>query len=101
MHEIKSNNELEVGKYYHCFDNLTGHHSIQKCYRDCDGCFKYIGRNTIWADDSNNQALNRWRMFEVEIPRIFTIYLCNKHHGAGFQSDCAICKTNNNQKQGK
>ena len=92
MNEIKSNSELEVGKYYHCFTKSKGIHTIQKCYCDCDGCFKYMSRNTIWADDSNNQALERWRMFEVEIPQLPTIGLCNKHHGSGFTSDCALCK---------
>lgn len=90
MNEIKTNDELIPGKYYHCFCRKTGRHSIHECFRDGDDP-KYIGKNHIWADDDNNQALERWRMFEVMIPLLTTINLCNKHNGNGFQSDCVIC----------
>ena len=77
MKKINSNSELEVGKYYHCFSNDTGSHSIHKCY-DCSDGTKYIGDNHIWADDGNNQALKKWRMFEVGVPQVGTMYLYSK-----------------------
>lgn len=93
MNEIKSNAELEPGKYYHCFAWGTGKHSIHRCYDDAGDNRKYVSRNHIWACEDNNQALERWRIFPVEIPSLDTIHLCHKHHGYGFSSDCAMCAT--------
>lgn len=92
MDELKSNSELEMGEYYHCFDKNSGRHSIHQCMIDAYTP-KYLGVNRIWADDDNNQALTRWRIFgPIVPPNLETIYLCAKHNGHGFQSDCAICK---------
>lgn len=91
LNTIKNNSELVVGKYYHCFDKRSGNHSIHRCYGHPDD-IKYIGSNSIWADDTNNQALERWVMMEVKIPSLNTVHLCSKHHGSGFISDCSICK---------
>ncbi len=93
MNEIKNNSELEVGKYYHCYLNSTGHHSIHKCYGDYAEP-KYISNNRIWADDGNNQALEKWKILgPIKTPKIDTIGLCQKHHGHGFISDCAVCNS--------
>jgi len=93
MEEIKSNKDLEVGKYYHCFAWGAGKHSIHRCYDNANDGMKTISRNNIWAVDGNNQALERWRIFPVEIPSLETIHLCSKHHGYGFSSDCAMCNS--------
>lgn len=68
--EITTNKELEPGKYYHCFLKSTGKYSIQQCM--FNGETKYIGTNTIWADDDNNQALERWKIFgPIKIPKVY------------------------------
>ena len=92
FNEILSNDDLIVGNYYHCFWKSDGRHSINQC-RDSQG-HKYINchSSTIWASDNNNQALERWRILPIEVPQLDTIYLCVKHHGIGFQSDCHLCK---------
>jgi len=94
VNEIKSNDELKVGEYYHCFDRRSGRHSIHKCEQNNIQGMKCLSRNRIWADDNNNQALEKWLIYgPVEIPNLGTIGLCNKHHGHGFVSDCAICQS--------
>ena len=91
MDEITTNNELVVGKYYHCFNKRFGSHEIHKCGAESGGT-KYLGNNHIWADDNNKQALEKWKIIgPIEIPKIKTIFLCKKHGGYGFISDCAAC----------
>ena len=93
--EIISNDDLVVGDYYHLFTQSHGDHSIGRCCADFNGQQKYIqsnGNSKIWAMDDNNQAMMNWKIFPIEIPQLDTIYLCPKHHGIGFQSDCHLCK---------
>ncbi len=92
--EIKTNDLLIIGRYYHCFDKTNGTHSIHECRTD-DGITNYISNNHIWASNDNNQALTKWRIFgPIEIPYINSIYLCRQHGGHGFISDCAVCNLN-------
>lgn len=92
MNEIYINNHLEVGEYYHCFGKRRGEHSIHKCKQE-EG-HKYLAHR-IWAEDDNNQALEKWRIIgPIELPKLGTIFLCNDHGGLGFVSDCTTCKAN-------
>ena len=86
--QIKSNSELVVGNYYYCLNKKHGTYSIEKC--DISSEVKQVGN--IWADDDNNQALDKWWLFEVEALNTGSIYLCSKHFGNGFVSDCVRCK---------
>jgi hypothetical protein len=91
--EITSNDQLEVGEYYHCLEKRLGRDclSIEQCKEDTGN--KYLG-NRIWAKDDNNQALEKWFIWgPVEIKPIRTIYLCYQHKGIGFQSDCRVCNS--------
>ncbi len=64
--EITTNEDLRIGKYYHCFSKKNSRHEVHSVGQSCG--VKYLGNNKIWADRSNNQALDMWRIFEVEIP---------------------------------
>lgn len=66
MNTIENNDQLEVGKYYHCFKKINGAHSIHRCEQD--GPAKYFA-GRIWACDDNNQTLDRWIVIgPIEVP---------------------------------
>lgn len=91
MKEIENSEELEVGQYYHCFCKKYGDHEIHQVFKKHGE--KCIGVNRIWAYEGNPQAFNSWMiMGPVDVPQLTTIYLCPKHHGNGFTSDCSVCK---------
>jgi len=86
---IESNDQLEVGEHYHCFDRVTAKYSVEKCSDEGE---KYLARK-IWATDDNNQALERWDIYgPIKPPSIGGMYLCPSHGGFGFSSDCVRCK---------
>lgn len=90
--EITTNADLEVGRYYHCFDKSTIAHAIHQCHRKEADAPKFLA-GRIWADDNNNQALERWRIYgPIDPPNVGGIYLCSDHGGYGFNSDCQRCK---------
>lgn len=97
--EITTNADLEIGRHYHCFHRTTIEHSILTCKNDGGMDMKFFGKR-IWADANNNQALERWRIYgPIDPPNIGGIYLCNKHGGYGFQTDCQRCKYISSPKQ--
>jgi len=93
MNKVFANDELKVGKYYHCYDKSNGVYDVIKCCEDSNGV-KYMNYNCnrIYADDENNQALEKWMMVPVEPPKSVSMYLCFRHGGYGFVSDCIVCK---------
>ena len=98
MKEIKTAEELEVNRYYHCFDRRFGHHEIHQVVVRSET--KCMGVNRIWASNDNPQAFERWLiMGPGEVPQLSTLYLCPKHHGTGFPSDCHVCQKRDAMKQ--
>lgn len=99
INEITSYKDLVVGEHYHLFNKDDGRHSIGRCclYGEGDDDLKYIklpnSNSMYWAADHSDEALDIWKIFSIEIPVIDTIYLCPKHHGIGFKSDCKQCRT--------
>ncbi len=92
--QITSNNDLEVGEYYHCF-SITGSnsHEILQCKASISPTitWKFLGER-IWADDDNDQALKRWVIYgPIRIPPVKGPMYCNKHFGYGFTGDCLVC----------
>lgn len=71
QNKITENSELEAGKYYHCFTKGAQRHSIELCQEGLNAP-KFLGQR-IWADDDNNQALDRWDIYgPIEVPNVMS-----------------------------
>jgi hypothetical protein len=64
---ITSNDDLKVGTWYCCRSKIFGTIQFLQCESSVQG-LKFLG-SCIWADDSNNQALQQWDIIEAVVPK--------------------------------
>lgn len=91
--KIESHDKIEVGKTYWLRSKQFGSFHAAECKKGlAEG-----QENTIlghWVDHNNHAyAFAKYDIFgPIPTPTIETIYLCEKHGGYGFISDCAVCQ---------
>jgi hypothetical protein len=83
---VESYDKLETGKSYWLRSKAFGTFHVAECKE------KTISGHWITADN-NTHTFEKYDIFgPIPAPVIDTIYLCNRHGGYGFASDCDVCQ---------